>query len=70
MATAAVRTFGTCGVTSRMLRRPSMRAWGRNSSARNRMIVGTAVAAVLHRPAQFKKFSWNDRASPMRIPPT
>ena len=70
MPPAARRIEGTRGVTVLVMRRPSMRACGRNSSARNRIIVGIANDAELQRPDHVRKFCWNAIESPMIIPPT
>ncbi len=51
-------------------RRPSIRSCGRNSRARNRMIVGIAGVAVAHRPDQVRKFCWKEIERPMIRPPT
>ena len=49
-ASRRASSIGTRGVTVLVMRRPSMRACGRNSSARNRIIVGIANDAELQRP--------------------
>ena len=61
---------GRAGVTVLVIRRPSIRACGRKSSARNRIIVGIANDAELQRPDHVRKFCWNAIESPMIIPPT
>ncbi len=69
MPNAAVRSFGIRGATWRIAFFPSMRAWGRNSNARNSMICGMASGAVVQRPVQLRKFCWNSNTSPMSRPP-
>ena len=69
MPSDARRRFGTRATTALAIRRPSRRAWGTNSSARNRIIVGIAAGAVVQRSVQVRKFCWNASARPMSRPP-
>ena len=69
MPSAAILIFGIRGATLRMAFLPSMRAWGRNSSARNSMICGIASGAVVQRPVQLRKFCWNSNTRPISSPP-
>ena len=69
MPRTATLIFGMRGATWRIAFFPSIRAWGRNSSARNSMICGMASGAVVHRPVQLRKFCWNSKTSPINNPP-
>ncbi len=75
MPTAARRIVGTRAVTRLVIRRPSIRAWGTNSSATRSSTVGITkngspqLTPSVVPPPQSRKFDWNAMNSPMAMPP-